>query len=599
MKIGINTKIQRTISASFILGSLLLTSCIGGNLANARKGTSASNSTAVGSGSSGSGNGAIADTSTTDSSTVSSQKVELSHLVDPYTGTYKKKVTIPKNYKGYLYIAGLNLSALSSKLIKVRLNFGVDSQSVVMGATLARAPGITPKTDIQVLVLDLTKRPFQDMRLPYDLFDYNEYNSDSSLEPVTDPLDGGLYCRGVKLADDPTFIAQTDSDTCKDADDKCLYTYAKVMDSNFYNASSLTSTPVRPAVWANGTTLDSSQVNGMCFADYSLANFISLFSSYIPAGYTYNGPYRPSNKDNWLIRDNAVFASQTIDSVTNYYGLFETGSFADYTSWYRSLMFPRAGKLDLNANVNYYGSSARFGARSAQVMGTTGTSQYVDGCNLRVLNYDSASNEGIGSCNVTGNIEIFYMSGTTEVSIATSNALKLQLSRASLTNSEGAQVLSSSFKSCESSTTCGSNECCYNNRCWSKDLVSQCVDDVSQTGNREIGTSCTSDYQCASLCCNSSTGACAPHNPNGTDPVLCSKSAGQSCVATEFCAKEYVPVCKLYKNGYNADGTVKCTVRCPTVATYGTCINGSCIAPKGSTDTSSFNLTTCEGAIDP
>ena len=599
MSMGIKTHFKHYLTTTIILSSLILTSCMGSNLASSRKGSKSSNATAQGSGQNGNGNGAIADTTNTDNSTISSQKVELSHLVDPYSGTYKKKVTIPKNYKGYLYIAGLNLSALSGKLVKVRLNFGVDNQSVVMGATLARAPGITPKTDIQVLVLDLTKRPFQDMRLPYDLFDYNEYNSDTSLEPVTDPLDGGLYCRGVKLADDPTFIPQTDSDTCKDVDDKCLYTYAKILDSNFYNASSLTTMPVRPAVWANGTTLDSSQVNGMCFADYSLANFISLFSSYTPAGYTYEGPYRPSNKDNWLIKDNAVFAKQTVDGIDNYYGLFETGSFSDKTSWYRSLMFPRAGKLDLNSNVNYYGSSARFGVRGPQVMGTTGSSMYVDGCNLRVLNYDSASNEGMGSCNVTGNIEIFYMSGTTEVSIAKSNSLKLQLSRASISNSEGKEVLSSSFKSCESSTTCGSNECCYNNRCWSKDLVSQCVDDVSQTGNREIGTSCTSDYQCASLCCNSSTGACAPHTPNGSTPVLCSKSAGQSCVSTEFCAKEYVPVCKLYKNGYNADGTVKCTVRCPTVATYGTCINGGCIAPKGQTDTSGFNLTTCEGAIDP
>lgn len=586
-------KINYLVMLSLILSAAF--SCVNQDVSTKRK-ASTQNLSSTSGNNSGSGNTAISDTTSTDGSTISSQKIELSHLVDPFTGTYKKKVTIPKNYKGYLYLAGLNLSALSSKLVKVRLNFGTDNQSVVLAATLARAPGITPKTDIQVLVLDLTKRPFQDMRVPYDLYDYNEYNSDSTLEPVTDPLDGGLYCRGVKLADDPTFTPTSDSDTCKDADDKCLYSYAKVKDASFYDTTTnLTTTPTKPVVWSSSVSLDASVYNGMCFADYQEN---ALFTSFGAAG-AYRGPYRPINQNSWALSSNAMFASVTSGLITNYYGLFEVGSSGDKATWYRSLLFPRAGKLNLNTNVKYYGSSSRFGVRTSLDSDSTGTSQYVDGCNLRALNYDSTTDESISSCNVTGTIEIFYMSGTSEVSITKTNALKLQLTRASITNSEGAQVLSSSFKACESSTTCGADECCFNSRCWSKDLVSQCVDDVAQTGNREIGTSCTSDFQCGSLCCNTSTGACAAHNPNGSSPVLCAKSAGQSCVSQEFCAKEYVPVCKLYKNGYNLDGTVKCQVRCPTVATFGTCVSGICIAPKGQTDTTNFNLTTCEGAIDP
>jgi hypothetical protein len=600
MKLKDQFSLNSSIHIIILILVLAMTSCIGGKLSNGRKSLATSNSTGTNGTGGTAGNGAISDTTTTDSTTISSQKIELSHLVDPFTGTYKKKITVPKNYKGYMYIAGLNLSALSGKIIKVRLNFGIDRQSIVLGATLARAPGITPKTDIQVLVLDLNKRPFQDMRLPYDLYDYNEYNSDSTLEPVTNPLDGGLYCRGVRLADDPTFIVSTDGDTCKDAEDKCLYSYAKIEDAAFYNLSTgLTTTPTKPGVWANGTVLDSSQVSGMCLADNSYANFISNFSMFIPSGYTYSGPYRPINQSSWYISSNALFGSVTSGSITNYHGLFETGTASDKTSWYRSLLFPRAGTLNLNSNVNYFGSTSKFGTRGSMVSDSTGTTKYVDGCNIRAMNYETATNEGIGSCNVSATIDVYYMSGTSEVSITSTNSLKLQLSRASLTNSEGAQVLSSSFKSCESSTTCGADECCYNNRCWSKDLVSQCVDDVAQTGNREIGTSCTSDYQCASLCCDSSTGACAAHNPTAATPVLCSKQSGQNCVAKEFCAKEYVPVCKLYKNGYNADGTVKCTIRCPTVATYGSCVAGACVAPKGQTDTSAFNLTTCEGALDP
>jgi hypothetical protein len=590
--------------------SVFVSSCLPTqNVSSKRTAIANSTNSNTGTGQNSNGTGAVANTNSTNTTSISSQKIELSHLVDPFTGTYKKKITIPKNYKGYLYIAGLNLSALSSKIIKVRLNFGVDRQTIALGATLARAPGITPKTDIQVLVLDLNTRPFQDMRLPYDLYDYNDYNNDSTLEPVTDPSDGGLYCRGTRLEDDPTYIVSSSSSSCASTADKCLYSYAKIADAAFYNSSDLTTTPTKPQIWDYATTFDFSLIPGMCFPD-AISTYTDYISALVPTSsstYIYKGPYRPINQSSWNISSAAIFGSATTGDVisgfkTTYTGLFEPSVFAsatDKTTWYKSLLFPRAGRLDLAANVNYFGSSSKFGERGKLTSDPTGTSQYVDGCNIRALNYNSATNEGIGSCNVLGNLEIYYMNGTSEVNITTTNSLKIQLTRASITNSEGKQVLSSSFKTCDSSNACGAEECCYNSRCWSKDLVSQCVDTLSSTGNREIGTACSSDYQCASLCCNTSTGSCAPHNTNGTNPILCAKSAGQSCVSTEFCAQEYVPVCKLYKNGYNLDGTVKCDIRCPTVATYGTCFGGACVAPKGSTDTSGFDLVKCTGAIDP
>ena len=50
--------------------------------------------------------------------------VELRHFIDPFDGTYKTKLTIPKNYKGNLYLAGLNIATLRNKLVKVRFKIG-------------------------------------------------------------------------------------------------------------------------------------------------------------------------------------------------------------------------------------------------------------------------------------------------------------------------------------------------------------------------------------------------------------------------------------------------------------------------------------------
>ncbi len=573
----------------------IISACVQNDATRSKRGTSLTKQT----GSGGSGNTAIPDTSSTTGSSALTQKVELSHLIDPIDGTYKKKVTIPKNYKGNLYIAGLNFAAVSNRLLKVRFNFGVERQSIVLNTTLARAPGIIPKTDIQVLIVDLNKAPFANYRLPYDLYDYNDYGADPSLDVVTDPRNGGLYCRGLRLEDDPTFNAISETSRCNSATDKCLYSYAKVMDSSFYDSSSLTASPTRPQVWS--TTQAFSQVNGMCLPDYSLAEYNSWkaihLPSGLPSGYTYQGPYRPINQNEWHISSNAIFSSVT-DTSTHYYGLFETGSSADKSTWYKSLLFPRAGKLNLGTNLMYWGSVTPLATKSTMTSDSTGTTSYVGGCNLRALNYDTTMNEAMSACNVTATIEVFYTVEGKEVSVTTDKSIKLQLIRQRKTQAEGKEVLSSAFKRCESSSTCGTDECCYNSRCWSKELVTQCVDQVPVVGNQEVGSNCTSDYECSSLCCNQSTGSCAPHTPNGTAPVLCSKSAGQSCVAQEFCAKEYVPTCKVVRTGYRSDGTMTCDLRCPAVETYGVCKQGMCYPPVNP-PVPTYNPNDCSNAVDP
>ena len=265
---------------------------------------------------------------------------------------------------------------------------------------------------------------------------------------------------------------------------------------------------------------------------------------------------------------------------------------------FHSLLFPRAGKLSLSQGINYLGSTDRIGPRGQRTTSSSGTSDYVDGCNIRVLNTDPSTSESISSCNVNASIEVFYMQDGKEVNLATDNTIKLQLIRPSLTNFEGKEVLTTSFKTCDSSATCGSDECCFNSRCWSKDLVTQCVDQTPIIGNQDIGANCTSDYECASLCCNQSTGSCAPHNPNGANPSFCSKPSGQQCVAKGFCQQEAIITCKIVKSGFNADGTAACTLRCPAVLTYGDCKSGVCVPPV-QPGVPAFDPTDCTKAVDP
>ncbi len=597
--------VSRALNLSVLMGSLILTSCIENASQGTRTKSSTGSSLSKGSGT-GSGVGSLPNnTGVGTGDSVQSIKVELSHLVDPFDGTYKKKVSIPKNYKGNLYLAGLNISALQDKLIKVRFNFGTDNQSIVLNATVARAPGIVPATEIQVLVIDMNSRPFASTRLKYDLYDYNDYAADPAKVPVTDARDGGLYCRGLQLGDDPTFDNTSTSATCSAATDKCLYAYAKVVDATLYNSSTgLTSIPTRPQVWseAGGTrspTIAASATT-MCLPDYEDVNGVNTLFNLSPyltglvyntpiLGALYRGPYRAIDQTAWNIQSGAIFNSSK--------GLFEL-SYDTYTG-YRSFLFPRAGTISLSQDVRYQGSTDRFGLRGTLVADATGTSKYVDGCNLRVMNYNATTTEGMGSCNVNGSIEVFYLKDNVEVSITKSNSIKLQLLKASLTNSEGKEVLASAFKQCESSTTCGASECCFNKRCWSKELVTQCVDQTPVIGNQEIGASCVSDFECSSLCCNQSTGSCQPHNPTGTVPVLCSKTAGQQCVAREFCKPEYVATCKLTKlSTLNANGTVACAMRCPAVLTYGECTGGYCIPPVVPA-VPAWDGVDCTGAVDP
>jgi len=565
---------------------------------------------------------------------------ELSHLVDPITGTYSTKVTIPKNFSGLLYISGLNLSSLTDKILYVRFRFGRELSAVTIQATIGRAPGITPQSDIEVLILDIRDKPFSNVRLLYDLFDYNDYRDDSGVEfgsslasgktisLVTDPRDKNLYCRGLDTKYDSSFIPTLSRPSCNYAGGICKYTYAKIKDSGLYSSTGVAIIPSEPqiALGSSGYVNDS-KANALkkCLPDSPtrdvLKNVLGLTvdSAFSGSGfgfnitfsdattYNYRGPYRGLSVESWQISSSALFSRVT--STTEPSGLFQysynnvTGNlYKDYMG-YESFLFPRVGKMNLVAGVEHFSSATPFADTTRTSLGISGDTDYMDGCNIRVSNYDENTNEGISSCNVVAKIELLTIdpvSGS-ETIITSDTSLKLQLIRESNVDYEGNEVLYSSMKRCSGSNACGSNECCYNERCWSKTLVSSCLEDVASVGNGQTGDICTSDYECSSFCCNASIGRCAVHIDNEEQSVLCSKSPGQTCVTRSLCQKEYIKTCYIVKTGFDQVGAQECGVRCYFVPTNADCINGICTSPATPT-MPSFDQNDpdrCDNAIDP
>jgi len=547
---------------------------------------------------------------------LSLSKVELRHFIDPFEGTYKTKIAIPKNYEGFLYISGLNITSLSDRLVSVRFRFGRELEVIDVPAVIGRAPGITPQTDIEVLQLDFSKKPFENLRLLYNLYDYNDYRDMSGNEdfldsnnqatlPTQDPYNTGLYCRGLRLEHDPTFRGSATNTDCDVAGEKCLYAYAKITDSGLVDQDDnfLAIIPELQQIDFSklGYSLDTESNNLLkCLPDNNnLANLKSVLGatsiganqSSVGYGdivtmesgtqYTYRGPFRPIGQSNWEIKGDALFTE--VNASVEGTGLFQLKQgLGNVDSGYRSFLFPRTAKLDLKAGVQYFGSSAPMDTKSLKSLITSGRSEFMDGCNLRVATYDSIRGEDISSCNITATLELITIQDGREVSLLEKPniALKLHVIRASQTNFRGEEVLYTSLKTCKNNNACGANECCFNERCWGKELVSQCLEDSPDLGNRGVGQECNSDFQCASLCCNSATGTCAVHNTTNDEVVLCSKSPGQTCVTKEFCRLENIPTCFIVKTGQDPLGKQECALRCYNTPTFGTCRSGICIPPS-------------------
>jgi hypothetical protein len=583
-------------------------------------------------------------------------KVEIRHLIEPnlstdttYStgtglsggGSYVRKLTLPKNFAGRLYLAGINIGSLANRHVRVRFKFGVNREIVTIPATVARAPGITPQTEISVLVMDLRSEPFRNIRLPYDLFDYNDYEIDndgtfaSGVEPTQDNRNTGLYCRGLRVEDDPTFsgVGACDGAQTTGASEECLYAYAKVLDQGLVKVSGGVKVPITPSfpqiksVTGNnyyadymsqkllkplpdsipqtantiGTIRFSELANPIGSTDSILLSFTGPTSIWSPATilgsqYYFRGPYRLVNRPNWqfaypyhelhgknrLFREGSwvTYPLHSSDPLPDDYQLTGTTPPEQTRLYYNSYLFPLATKLDLGAGVTHLASNDADGLRSEQNLSIAGKTMWMDGSNARAQsrNYDL---EHIGSCNVSGTMEIIAKDdNNVDYVIAVSKDVKLQLVRPTQYRTDsGNEVLYTNFKSCSSNAGCGSSECCFNNRCWDQTLVSQCFDSASTQGNKIIGESCSTDLECSSLCCNRTSGQCAPHNTILSPPVLCSKPIGDYCIAKEWCQKTTVVKCYVVRTGTDTQGNTTCRPHCYNVQEHGDCKNGLCVPP--------------------
>ncbi|MBP5296557.1 MAG: hypothetical protein J6Y94_04415 [Bacteriovoracaceae bacterium] len=584
-------------------------------------------------------------------------QAELRYIIDPLDGTYKSKVTIPKNFSGLLYLSGLNITSLNDKVIYVRFNFGREMEAITLPATITRGQGITPQTDIEVVALNITGHPFENLRLYYDLYDYHDYDP-AQESPITDPRHDHLYCRGLRKEHDPTIpFGQVG---CQNAGDTCLYSYAKIRDNGL---GYLLETPLDTYLFLNPTQTQINLSGGLemlndtcpqarqkCLPDHpNLASLTDLLACegegvttsadelswgmdvYFTAEgeseahghkYSYWGPYRPLNQNQWEISEKAVWGPKGIynlhpkqydGQILTYNCIDASAAPYDYRCGLHSHLFPKSGRLDLRSGVKYLGSTKdeidRYGfidgPQSITTKNGNGESVYIDGCNLRVSQFDAYRQEGIGSCNVTATIELLSIDPDTskETIHASTSEIKLQIIRPSKENYEGQEVLYSAMRSCTTSQGCASDQCCYNYRCWSKDIVAQCREEVQVEGNLQVGEPCRSDFECTTLCCNSATSRCAIHINTSTEQVLCSKSPGQSCISREWCRQENVTTCFIVKTIRTATGKQECALRCYNVPTYGYCREGICISPPIPAvpyfDPSEDPETRCANAIDP
>jgi hypothetical protein len=623
--------------AVLLAGQFMLGACVSEDAAKSSKRFGASTDGKLGATTTGSGAGNTTSGGTGGVDTDIPPKVEIRNLIEPnlstdptYSpgtgyvggGSYVRKLTLPKNYAGRLYVAGININTLAARNVKVRFKFGLNSEPVEIPATVSKAPGITPQTNVDVLILDLKSEPFRNIRLIYDLFDYNDYSS-SGATPVQDNRDTGLYCRALKLEHDPTFNGVG---ACDAASEDCLYSYAKLSDQGLLKETQVTTNGVTSTVYVpvvpstpqleQGTNgyygdllteilkrplQDDYTTSGANFL-FTLASGYTFSQAEVAAStvkaigtfgnYMYKGPYGIQNCSEWHFNrctygvNDLAFISANSD-----FGIYKNKLFKEAarlmgsnTLYYKSYMFPLATKIkSLQAGVEYLGSDAPFDLKTPQGgAATVGESKWIDGVNARVTkNYDG---EHVGSCNVTATMEIVAKddNGNWYV-VSESKDIKLQLVRPTQYSTElNDNVLYQNFKTCSSNSMCGSSECCYNNRCWDETLVSQCIDNSSHIGNKPVGDVCTTDVECQSLCCNRTSGKCAVHNTLLNPQVLCQKPIGDFCIAKEWCQKTPVTTYLIVRTGTDLLGNVTCALRSYVKQEYGDCKNGVCVAPPQS-----------------
>lgn len=118
---------------------------------------------------------------------------------------------------------------------------------------------------------------------------------------------------------------------------------------------------------------------------------------------------------------------------------------------------------------------------------------------------------------------------------------------------------------------------------------------TTTNGGKSTGATCSTDFECSSFCCDQTYGACKPHDGKN---LFCEKSQGQFCVTDNFCFKESVTECRVYKTGMaKPDGSPVCALRCQPEEKFGSCVNNMCLPVKLNAMPTQDDIDTCKGAI--
>ncbi len=477
---------------------------------------------------------------------------EISSLLDPFNGSDTKKITIPKNFSGKLNFRGKYLGLVGNPL-KVRFKFGKSYQPIDIYAAVSKNNNSDSNEDI--LILDFSKLQFKSIPLFYDLFDYQDYRNfkgdevfvenTGPLYTTQDSFNENLFCRGLNLEDDPTFEISNNNEECDEIGEKCLYAYAKIADKSLFNqhTSSLI-VPKYPQI-----NFKSNDYTKQTFAEYlhkglpdnddpdnlkGVLNATEVGNGYDKLSFgekitfengetlEYQGPFQAvgydasSENNTWEIKEDALIYPGDVNNQA--LGLFQKSYIlSDPNSGYISMMFPRAGKLTLKANIEYFGSEKPFEVRNLQKMQERGISLFMDGANLRIKNYNQASNEGISSCNVSATIDLISFDPKTgrefSLLLNPNRELKIQLIR------------------------------------------------PTQKSNEEPNPS-------------KNTGSEEKKNSPPPENIV------PRCNTNKDCKMEKFPSCHIVKTGISITGTQECALRCYNVPVFGECNKGQCLPPE-------------------
>jgi len=447
---------------------------------------------------------------------VQASNLEIEGILNPTTGIYEQKVSVLKDHSSLLKFKIKDLEKYAQKSLLVDVSFGHLKEDV---KTLQGS--IDTEGEDYFLLVSLFGKPFDDLDLKYNLFDYSSYGNliFSSPSIVQDNLDSNLYCRGLSLSDDPT----SNGSSCNKQGDICLYSYAKIRDQGLFNVSS--SEHVTPSLLqynkSNGVVLNESE---KCLDDANtilVNNSNRSFNSTFAIdsnSFIYRGPYASDDSGNWEISNAAIIGE---------YGIFLeelTGSGVE-NKGYHSKLFPIASKIKLSEVDLYIGSSTPYGQRvNKSALDSAGvTVDWMGGCNQRLSTKSLITGEDISSCNISASIDIYYLEAGEKYYIASTSSgtvskdIKLQV--VSKVSSDVSGTVA-----CYSNSGCSAGECCRGNQCISD---AQCA---TSGGKKAVGETCDTDFACASGCCKGDV--CSPHN----DTQSCDKPQGGSCLNATFCA---------------------------------------------------------------